>query len=196
MGSPPDHRDLGSGAWIRFLPRWLAAERADPLFATLRDEVPWEQGTVQLFGREIPEPRLTAWYGRADYTYSGRTVRARALPAFLAALAAEVERDAGHAFNAVLLNLYRDGRDSMGLHADDEPELGDNPLIASVSLGATRRFQLRPKRGSSSPITLELEHGSLLVMGGTCQHVFRHGVPKERREVGARINLTFRAINP
>jgi len=95
----------------------------------------------------------------------------------------------------VLLNLYRDGRDSMGFHADDEPELGENPLIASVSLGATRRFELRPKRGKVPPIALALEHGSLLVMGGTCQHLFRHGVPKQRQQVGPRINLTFRATN-
>ena len=132
---PPDaiESQLPLGGTIALHPRWLDRAEADALFEALQSEVPWSQGTMTLFGREIREPRLTAWFGDADYTYSGRTVRAAPWTAILASLRDRVARASGAAFNAVLLNLYRDGRDSMGMHADDEPELGVNPVIASVS---------------------------------------------------------------
>jgi len=188
--------DLGGGAFVDFDPAWLPADDADDCFRTLLETIAWEQGTIVLFGREIPEPRLTAWIGDRDYTYSGRTVKARPWPELLDRLRARLETATGGRFNSVLLNRYRSGRDSMGYHSDAEPELGVNPLIASVSLGAPRRFVLRSKRGpeSARPFELSLGHGSLLVMGGTCQHAFRHAVPKERGASGERINLTFRRV--
>jgi alkylated DNA repair dioxygenase AlkB len=181
---------------VLFDPAWLDAGEADATLAALTVEVAWEQGAVRFFGESRLEPRLTAWYGDADYTYSGRTLRARPWPPLVAELRMRVEHAVGHAFNGVLLNRYRDGRDSMGFHADAEPELGRNPVVASLSLGVTRRFVLKPTRraGAAGGMELALGHGSLLVMGGTCQHTFRHGVPREPAVVGERLNLTFRRV--
>jgi alkylated DNA repair dioxygenase AlkB len=189
--------ELGGQLWL--YPNWLAPPEADELFRQLRQGVPWSQGTLHQFGREVLEPRLSAWFGDADYTYSGRTLRSAPLPPPLASLCTRVERAAGTTLNAVLVNLYRDGRDSMGMHSDDEPELGANPVVASVSLGETRRFVLEPKKKSArahdtSRRELLLGHGALLVMSGGCQHHYRHGVPKEERCQGERINLTFRRV--
>jgi alkylated DNA repair dioxygenase AlkB len=189
--------NLPLGGSLRFEPGWLSRDEADALFDDLRYATAWSQGAIVMFGRELLEPRLTAWFGDADYTYSGRTVRAFPWPVSLAALRVRVERAAGVPFNAVLLNLYRDGRDSMGLHSDDELELGRDPTIASVSLGVGRRFVLVPKRKSArreGAYELELVHGSLLVMAGACQHQYRHGVPKQPLIRGERINLTFRRV--
>jgi alkylated DNA repair dioxygenase AlkB len=188
---------LPLGGTLAYDPSWLSPPEADALLGTLRADVPWTQGTITLFGRDLPEPRLTAWFGDADYTYSGRTVRASPWPPPLAALRARVERAAGTPFNAVLLNRYRDGRDSMGMHSDDEPELGPEPVIASVSLGAPRRFVLAPKKKAGrreGSHAIELAHGSLLVMGAPCQAMYRHGVPKAPPGAGERINLTFRRV--
>jgi alkylated DNA repair dioxygenase AlkB len=187
---------LDLGGHVRYEPGWLVAEEADALFRELRSSVDWKQGEITMFGREVLEPRLTAWFGEADYTYSGRTLRAAPWPAALAALRSRVDLASSARFNAALLNLYRDGNDSMGLHSDDEPELGADPTIASVSLGAERRFVLVPKKKAARDRTLEvmLGHGSLLVMAGACQHNYRHGVPKQPGGVGERINLTFRAV--
>jgi alkylated DNA repair dioxygenase AlkB len=190
---------LALGGALAFDPAWLPFAEADARFAALRASIPWSQGTITMFGRLVLEPRLTAWFGDADYTYSGRTVGAAPWTAELAELRDLVSRAAGAPFNAVLLNLYRDGNDSMGMHSDDEPELGPNPTIASVSLGATRRFVLSPKTKSvrrDGTYELELGHGSLLVMSGECQHRYRHGVPKAPSSLGERINLTFRRVLP
>lgn len=188
---------LDLGGLVRYEPGWLAAEEADALLRELRSGIAWEQGVITMFGREVAEPRLTAWFGEADYTYSGRTVRAAPWPAPLAALRDRLVAAAGTRFNAALLNLYRDGADSMGLHSDDEPELGTNPVIASLSLGAERRFLLVPKKKTARDRTLQvtLAHGSLLVMAGTCQHNYRHGVPKQPGRGGERINVTFRTVH-
>jgi alkylated DNA repair dioxygenase AlkB len=201
---------LDLGGLLCFHPNWLSRADADWLFRELRSGVAWSQGTIQWFGREVPEPRLTAWFGDADYTYSGRTLRAAPWPAPIARLREPIEEAAygcaaaapfGHAagapLNAVLLNLYRDGRDSMGMHSDDEPELGTNPVVASLSLGEVRRFVLEPKKKSARSTgcyEVALGHGALLVMGGACQHHYRHGVPKDERCRGERINLTFRRV--
>jgi alkylated DNA repair dioxygenase AlkB len=188
---------LEHGGVLRFDPTWMDASEADGVFLELRTGIEWTQGVVTLFGRDRLEPRLTAWFGDADYRYSGRTVHASPWPPSIAALRRRVERAAGSRFNAVLLNLYRDGRDSMGMHSDDEPELGTNPVLASVSLGEPRKFVLQPKRKSArsaGSYELELGHGSLLVMAGSCQHHYRHGVPKQPTCCGERINLTFRQV--
>lgn len=190
-----NRRELGSGAWIDLYPEWLDRASADQYFEILLATVPWEQGKLVLFGKSIDEPRLSAWFGERDYTYSGRALRARALPAPIKELAQRAEASAACGFNSVLLNLYRTGSDSMGLHSDDEPELGPNPVIASVSLGAERRFVLRPKRTRrAQSLNLKLPHGSLLLMGGSCQHELRHGLPKQPGVTSPRINLTFRYI--
>jgi uncharacterized protein (TIGR00290 family) len=188
---------LERGGLLRFDPAWLEPRAADALFRELRASIAWSRGTITLFGREILEPRLTAWFGDADYTYSGRTVRAAPWPPALAMLRDRVEQAAGAPLNAVLLNLYRDGSDRMGLHSDDEPVLGANPVVASVSLGETRKFVLQPKAKSarrSGSYEIALGHGSLLVMAGSCQHHYRHGVPKQPGCLGERINLTFRRV--
>ncbi|HLK39782.1 MAG TPA: alpha-ketoglutarate-dependent dioxygenase AlkB [Polyangiaceae bacterium] len=195
---PPGETQLPLGGLVRFEPDWLDRSEADRLFDWLRTEVAWTQGSIQFFGRARLEPRLSAWFGDEDYTYSGRTLRAAPWPLELTALRTRVERAAGASFNAVLLNRYRSGDDSMGMHSDDEPELGPNPTLASVSVGAARRFALQPKKKSErqgGSVELVLEHGSLLVMAGACQHRYRHGVPKELGRDGERMNLTFRRVS-
>lgn len=161
--------------------------------AGLVDETPWESHNIVLFGREVPQPRLACWYGDRAYTYSGLTLEPRALTPRLERLRAVAERLAGRSFNTVLLNLYRDGRDSMGWHADDERELGPEPVIASVSFGASRRFRLR-HRESRETVEVALESGSVLVMRGLTQHRWVHDLPKSAKVTEPRVNLTFRHI--
>jgi alkylated DNA repair dioxygenase AlkB len=166
------------------------------LFAALMSSLPWQQREIRMFGRSVLEPRETAWVGDpgAVYTYSGRINEPAPWPAELHALRVRVSERTGTAFNCVLCNLYRDGRNSMGLHADAEPELGENPVIGSVSLGATRRFQLRHRKQRDAKLDIDLPSGSLLIMGATTQHHYRHGVPKQPAIREPRINLTFRRV--
>lgn len=151
---------------------------------------------IVLYGRSISSPRLSAWHGDSDavYRYSGLRLEPAPWTPILLDVRERVEALAAARFNSVLLNLYRDGQDSMGWHSDDEPELGRNPLIASISLGAARRFLLQHKKRR---LRLEwlLEDGDVLVLGGTTQHCWRHHVPKIRQPMGPRINLTFRWIH-
>lgn len=175
---------------------WTLAE-SDRALSQLLAETPWKQETAHLFNQAIPVPRLTAWYGDAGkaYTYSGIAMQPAPWTATLLHLKATVEAVAAVQFNSVLLNLYRNGQDSVGWHSDAEPVLGRNPIIASVSLGATRRFSLKHKyRRDLKPVHLELHHGSLVLMQGTTQHHWVHQVPKTTKPVGQRINLTFRII--
>ena len=191
----PSQRIELPDADVRYWPLAVDRERADALFASLRACIGWQQEHVVIFGARRLVPRLVAWHGDADarYTYSGTAHEPRAWTAELSELRDVAEALAGHRFNSVLLNLYRDGRDGMGWHADDEPELGPEPAIASFSLGATRRFRLRHRR-SRTVLELELGHGSLLTMAGPTQHHYVHAVPKTARSVGERINLTFRRV--
>ena len=187
--------DLGlddAVAW--YLASFLTAEAADALFDELSANLAWSQHAVRVMGRLVAQPRLTCWYGDAGttYTYSGLTLEPRRWTPALADLRAQVEQASGTRFGAVLGNLYRDGRDSVAWHSDDEAELGPEPVIASVSLGASRRFDLRRRSDHSQRRSIELEHGSLLVMSGPTQRHWQHQVPKTRCKVGARINLTFR----
>jgi alkylated DNA repair dioxygenase AlkB len=180
---------------MTYLPAWLTSEEADRAFAELRDEVAWEERAIVVAGREILQPRLIGWAGVERYRYSGQTLEAREPTPALAALTARVSEAAGASFNHVLLNRYRDGRDSIGFHADNEPELGRDPLVAAVSLGAVRRFVVQRKgKRRGKPRTWRLEHGSLLVMGGTMQHHWYHAVPRESAPTGERINVTFRTL--
>lgn len=187
--------DLFEGeAWL--WPEAFAPEEAARLFDALRDGIGWRQEEILIFGRRRPVPRLVAWHGDpgAGYRYSGTDHRPEPWTPALERIRDRVSELSGTEFNAVLLNLYRDGRDGMGWHSDDEPELGRDPVIASVSLGATRRFCLRHRRHKDHKLALDLPHGSLLVMGGATQHRWVHALPKTRRPVGERINLTLRKV--
>jgi alkylated DNA repair dioxygenase AlkB len=187
---------LADGGTVVLHENWLGPDEASRLFSGLLDEVGWRQESILIRGREFVQPRLVAWFGDpgAVYTYSGLTLSPQPWPPLLASLRARVEDQAAMAFNSVLCNLYRQGTDSMGFHADDEPELGPNPVIASVSLGATRRFSLRHTKKARAKLDLDLPGGSLLVMTGTTQHFWRHAVPKQPSVPQSRINLTFRRI--
>ena len=193
-----------SQAELLFDPAFLPPVEAVALLAQLTADVTWEQRAIRIFGQEIPQPRLTAWYGDAEarYTYSGLAWEPRPWLPALHALRQRLEAATGHRFNSVLLNLYRDGRDSMGWHADDEPELGPAPAIASLSLGATRRFRLRPSRTQAraglapAPFGIDLPGGSLLLMRGPTQQHWQHALPKTARPVAPRLNLTFRLVTP
>ena len=182
---------------VRYTAGWLAADAADALLEALVDEVPWEVHRIRMFGREVPSPRLSCWIGDpgATYTYSRSRFEPRPWTPALGALRDRLAREVGVRFNSVLANRYRDGADAMGWHSDDEPELGPEPVIASVSVGAPRNFAFRA-RADGRRVDLVLEHGSLLLMAGRTQHAWRHAIPRTRRPLGERVNLTFRAILP
>jgi alkylated DNA repair dioxygenase AlkB len=181
---------------VRLDRHWLHPPQADALLAALRQQVAWEVHRIRLFGREVDSPRLSCWIGDpgTGYRYSGVRFEPRPWPAALLPVRHRLCRELGVGFNSVLANLYRDGQDAMGWHSDAEPELGPSPVIASVSLGAARRFALKHRSEPSHRLALELPHGSLLVMSGATQRNYRHALPRTARPVGARINLTFRQI--
>ena len=187
---------LDAGAWLEHDPAWVPTPEEPALADALRQELDWEQREIVLFGRPVLQPRLIAWAGDLGYRYSGQTLPARSFTPSLELLLERVRDRVGVPFNHVLANRYRDGADSMGLHADDEPELGRDPQVAIVSLGVARRLVVRPRRrgGGEAPPALDLGHGSLLVMGGTCQRHYVHGVPRQPRVTGERISLTFRRL--
>lgn len=160
-------------------------------------EVPWRAEEIMVWGRKVLQPRLTAWYGDtgAHYAYSGIQLQPQPWTALMLDIKARIEEVASATFNSVLLNYYRDNNDSIGFHSDDEPELGERPVIASLSLGEARTFVLKHKKlRKAEPVRLRLASGSLLLMAGDTQRYWRHGVPKESRPCGPRVNLTFRKI--
>jgi alkylated DNA repair dioxygenase AlkB len=165
----------------------------DEVLARLIAETAWRSELVTVWGKQYRQPRLTAWHGEAAYAYSGLRLEPLPFTALQQEIRQAVEAASGHRFNSVLLNYYRDGRDSMGMHSDDEPELGPEPVIASVSFGAQRTFILQHKR-SKERVRLALTDGSLLLMAGCLQANWLHGVNKVARSVGPRVNLTFRSI--
>jgi alkylated DNA repair dioxygenase AlkB len=183
---------------LRLWPAAFGTAEAFQLVADLRQGIAWQQEEIVIFGDRRRVPRLVAWHGdpAARYTYSGTLHVPRPWTPELERVRERVQALTGASFNAVLLNLYRDGRDGMGWHSDDEPELGPEPVIASVSLGATRRFCLRHRRRKDLKLDLALEHGGLLLMAGQTQRHWVHAVPKTARPVGERINLTFRQVQP
>lgn len=157
----------------------------------------WKQDSINLYGKTIPLPRLTAWYGDPgkSYTYAGIKSQPNEWNKGLLYLKQAIEQFAGGEFNSVLLNWYRDGEDYLNWHADDEKELGPNPMIGSVNFGETRDFLLRRNIDTSQKIVLPLKHGTLLIMRGELQHHWQHSVPKRKRVNGSRFNLTFRRID-
>lgn len=180
-----------------YISDFLPVKTADRLMERLWTGLQWSQQNITLFGRSIPQPRLTSWYGDPDanYSYSGLQLNPLPWHPGLLELRCLLQERLSRDFNSVLANAYRDGRDSMGWHADDEKELGPKPFIASLSMGASRRFLLREKRGSgSAQICLQLAHGGLLVMQNNSQLRYRHALPKTAKPAGPRINLTFRQI--
>lgn len=168
---------------------WPAAE----VMRRLLEETDWRHEEVKVWGKLHMQPRLTAWHGEASYRYSGNTFHPLPFTPLQLHIKEAVERATGRRFNSVLLNYYRDERDSMGFHADDERELGPDPAVASVSFGATRTFILKHRRLPKT-IKLALGDGCLLLMAGTLQQHWLHGINKERTPRGPRINLTFRMI--
>ena len=183
-------------AEVWYYPAFLSREASDALFADLLANAPWSQERIRLYGKVMDVPRETAWYGdRArSYSYSGITATAHAWSPSLLEVKSRVEAVSGVSFNGVLLNLYRDGRDSVAWHSDDERELGPNPIIGSLSLGETRKFEFRHKFDPGLRHHVWLSHGDYLIMKGATQSFWSHQIPKENRPCGKRINLTFRVI--
>ena len=180
---------------VYYYPEFLNAAECQFFFERLLAEITWQQAQIRMFGKMLPIPRLQAFYGDSDrtYTYSNLQLSPQTWTDDLLAIREKIEQKVQTTFTSVLLNLYRDEHDSMGWHADDEPELGQNPVIASLSLGQTRKFQLKHKT-QAHKAQIWLENGSLLLMKGQTQHFWLHQLPKANRPMQPRINLTFRVI--
>lgn len=185
---------IENGEYI-FFPNFFSKAESDSFLKNLRSNIVWKQESMNMYGKKIDFPRLTAWYGNNDkpYSFSGITLQPLPWSREILSIKSKIESLAKTAFNSVLLNLYRDGNDSISWHTDAEKELGNNPVIASVNFGATRKFQLRHIK-TKEKLEIDLTHGSLLIMQGELQHFWQHQVPKTSKVVGERINLTFRVI--
>lgn len=180
---------------IEYQAEFYSETKSNRLFERLLESTDWRQETVTVYGKEHLTPRLSSWVGAPwmNYTYSNHTMQAQPWSQTLLSIKHDIEAATGESFNSVLVNYYRDGKDSNGWHSDDEPELGPNPIIASLSLGASRDFCLRHKEDKSAKHKMALNNGSLLVMRGTTQRCWQHQIPKRAHAEG-RINLTFRSI--
>lgn len=183
-------------AEILFWPYLFGKEKSQMWFELLLNHIQWRQEQIAMYGKQVKVPRLSAWYADAgqNYVYSGIRHHPTIWSKPLLALKKKVEEFAGVSFNSVLCNLYRDGNDGVSWHSDDEPELGRNPIIASLSFGETRRFELRKKDDHAQKFKLNLFSGSCLIMQGETQHAWHHQIPKSSISLQARINLTFRSI--
>ena len=183
-------------AEVFLYPTLLSYHEADQLFDTLKKNIIWEKQKIKLYGEVHDVPRLTAWYGdpNKSYIYSGIQLDTKPWNAALLEIKEKIEKISKIKFNSVLLNLYRSGSDSVSWHSDDEPELGRNPVIGSLSLGETRQFQMKHKFNRDLKQKILLQHGSFLLMRGKTQHHWLHQIPKRKNLKGERINLTFRVI--
>ena len=183
-------------AEVYLYPSLFTQREADDLFDILNNEISWQQEQIKLYGRVHDIPRLTAWYGEPNksYVYSGIKVHSSPWTPALLQIREKIEIVSGTKFNSVLLNLYRSGADGVAWHSDDEPELGQNPVIGSVSLGEVRTFQLKHKFIKDKKQNIVLEHGSYLLMKGRTQHQWLHQIPKSKKKMGVRINLSFRVV--
>lgn len=188
-------KTIVEGGWIEYFNEFLSENEQNSLFHSLYEDTPWQQGEIRIFGKLVKTPRLEAFYALEglNYSYSGQQLKVHEFTPLLLNLKERIEAISDDSYNSVLINLYRDGSDSNGWHADNEKELGLNPTIASLSLGSERRFDLRHNT-SSKKIMLPLNSGSLLIMGGELQHNWKHQIAKSKRITQARINLTFRRI--
>ncbi|CAN5174403.1 alpha-ketoglutarate-dependent dioxygenase AlkB [soil metagenome] len=200
MDLPENYTDYNSRELkdleIKYFPNFLSPPEADLYFTILIKALDWKQYKVKIFGKEIPQPRLSALYAESEvsYTYSGLTLTPNKFSEELLEIRRRLKNIYPIDFTHCLANLYRDGSDSMGLHSDDENELGKDPVIASISLGATRKFKLKHKFEKGLKFDLDLEPGSLLLMAGGTQHYWKHELPKTAKPVGPRINLTYRKL--
>lgn len=185
-------------AELCYYPELFPTIEADPLLHSLKDGIEWTQNTIRFYGKESLVPRLEAWYGDPgkSYAYSGIHMDPKPWTKELITIKQTIEPLAGVIFNSVLINYYRDGKDRVAWHSDDEKELGKNPVIGSVSLGAERKFKLRHKHYKTNGLKHEimLRHGSFLLMKGATQHHWMHEIPRTAKPIGPRINLTFRII--
>ena len=190
------HRKFPQAELI-YIPNFFSVEEANALFQKLLEDTPWLHDNITVFGKTYPQPRLTALFGKNSkpYSYSGITMNSLPYSRALQAIDKRIEQEIAHEFTTVLMNLYRNGNDSNGWHADNEKELGKNPVIASVSFGAERFFNFKHRLDKTLSYKLLLGHGSLLVMKGEMQHFWLHQLPKTKQTLGERINLTFRSIN-
>ncbi len=181
---------------LRIYRGFLTPDLAQKYYAELHSGVPWQQDQITLYGKEHPLPRLHCWYGDLGLAYKWSGVQMNPVPwsPSLLEIRKLLESETGNTFNSLLANLYRSGKDTVGWHSDDEPELGPEPVIASLSLGATRDFVLRHKLlPKTTQVKIPLASGDLFVMSGITQHYWQHALPR-RAFAGARINLTFRTI--
>jgi len=183
-------------AHLIYIPQCFSKSEADQYFSTLRHNTPWQEDNITVFGKTYKQPRLTALYGNSDktYSYANITMTPNRFTKDLLIIKTRVEHFAHQEFNTVLLNLYRSGNDSNGWHADNEKELGTNPVIASVTLGEARPFHFKHRRLKAQRHKLNLAHGSLLIMKGEMQHYWLHQIAKTKKAIGERINLTFRQL--
>lgn len=181
---------------LTYYPTFLSKQKADYLFAQLLEEIPWQADKITVFGKSYDQPRLTSLHAinSTPYSYSNVTMYPHPMTPELTGLLNAIKEVKNHPYNAVLLNLYRNGKDSNGWHADNETELGTNPIIASISLGEERFFHLKHRKYKEQRLKIKLKHGSLLIMGGAMQHHWLHQIPKTAKPINQRINLTFRAI--
>jgi len=184
------------GNQLEYNPGFFTEPQSSHFMAALIKNIRWKQETLIIFGKSVKTPRLTAWYGDTGvaYKYSGKQFFALPWIDELAEIKEKTEHFADVKFNSVLLNYYRDGNDSMGWHSDDEPELGLNPIIASVNFGQERRFDFRNKNDHAKKHHIFLGNGSLLIMKGDLQHHWQHQIAKSKQPKAGRINLTFRLI--
>jgi alkylated DNA repair dioxygenase AlkB len=199
FGTPAETTGTGKVSILngeyQFYPSFFPKKEADTLFTDILANIQWKQESMNMYGKQVLFPRLTAWYGDNDkpYSFSGITLSPHPWTASLQEIKKRISQHTEANFNSVLLNRYRNGNDSISWHTDAEPELGRDPVIASVNFGATRKFQLRHIR-TKEKLEIELMHGSLLIMQGELQHNWQHQVPKTTKPVGERVNLTFRVI--
>lgn len=193
--SEPIFLDLPD-AEIIYFSAFFNKEEADNIYLELLEQTPWQQDQITVYGKTHLQPRLTALYGNEGkpYSYSNIKMLPHHWTFLLQKIKFHIESVSNVSFTTVLLNYYRNGSDSNGWHADDEKELGTNPIIASVSFGSERTFQLKHNLNKNLKKSIVLEHGSLLIMKGTTQHFWKHQIPKTAKLIGPRINLTFRVI--
>ncbi len=183
-------------AEIIYYPQFFDKEQSDLIYAELLQDIAWQLDNITIFGKTHPQPRLTALYGNEGKPYSYSNIKMQPHPwnSLLQKIKYYIEETTGCQFTTVLLNQYRNGKDSNGWHADNEKELGTNPTIASLSFGSERVFQLKHNSIADAKKSIVLEHGSLLLMKGSTQHFWKHQIPKTAKPIGTRINLTFRSI--